>query len=172
MKIISFLAVLMAVLPGTDAAADTVEVYNPLISVVERRAVDESRAESGTVQSSTVEKVNGSVHVIGPQPPISCVLSVSPATVRHGDVMDIEVAFYPCYDRGERTEVVTVKWPSTYEGYDTSFKMMRSFPKPDTCVSKSIERVAVPLAETVLGVATVDLSIKGVCTASTTIMVQ
>lgn len=167
MKMISFLAVLMAVLPDTDAAADTVEVYNPLISVVERRAVENSRVEGGTV-----EKVDGSEPVIGPQPPISCVLSVSPATVRHGDVMDIEVAFYPCYDRGERTEVVSVKWPSTYEGYDTSFKMMRSFPKPDTCVSKSIERVAVPLAETVFGVATVDLSIKGVCTASTTIMVQ
>ncbi|MFM7201314.1 MAG: hypothetical protein ACKO6N_11030 [Myxococcota bacterium] len=108
---------------------------------------------------------------LGPQPPTTCLISVSPQSVTRGSVVDVELSYFPCYQRGERSELMTIKWPSTYEGYDATSFLNRSFPAPSSCVTSSVERIVVPLAESIQGVATVEINVPRICTASATLTI-
>lgn len=151
MRTSSICAVLMLSLLASSplSAAEPSIIYNPVLSVYEQ----------------SVRKT------LGPQPPTTCLLSVSPQSAARGDVVEVELSYFPCFQRGERSEVLTIKWPSTYEGYDTTLILNRSFPTPTTCVTSSLERIAIPLAESIQGVATVEVNVPRVCTASTTLTV-
>lgn len=105
-------------------------------------------------------------------PSTECVLSATPSFPKRGDVVEVEVYYYPCYDRGARTEMLTVRWPSIEAGYTITNQVVKQFPTPEGCASSSSERFLVPTQDSTMGVASIELNVKGVCTASTTVTIQ
>lgn len=109
----------------------------------------------------------------GPQPQVTCTLTVTPNVVTNGQVFTVQVNYSPSIGPGSWTEKFTFNWPSISPNFDEKTvrsKMFINF----SGVSGSLETEVAPTATNINGTFPVKVKVTGVssCSASANLTVQ
>lgn len=109
----------------------------------------------------------------GPQPQVTCTLTVTPNVVTNGQVFTVSVDYSPSIGPGSWTEKFIFNWPSTLATFDEKTVRSKIF-KNFGGVGSSFETEVAPTATAIKGTFPVKVKVTGVatCSASANLTVQ
>ena len=109
--------------------------------------------------------------------PVTCTLSVQPATVSNGQMFTFVVSYNPCVNVPQ-IETFTFNWKSTVSWFTETTTRQKIFRQSDGCVSASFDGTIAPTALGIKGELKPSVKVTNtlngnlICTASTTLTVN